>query len=439
MVKQRRWVLVATAAAAAAVGLLIGSRMSGPPSPVVAASPPPVAAVASSPAALAPSMPASVAATSLHDSEEIEICGLGFVPADEAAQVLQNGFSPAPEVVARVSGSLRASTTAPARALGLWLPAIDAAARATTTVNEEMERCGDDQSCIVPLRNGFFETLQEATRPGVDALAREAAGTEDAAVYAMAVQACLAFDPRMARGGNCQLVTVERWAQLDPDNAVPWTYLASAALSRNDGDAAGEALYRASIADVSRLYGDSLLAMAKPALASGFTDVQRLQLANELIGVQAGWTLPSFSTPMKMCSDEALRDGNRRQICDAYASMLIEKGNTLIERAIGIRLGERLHWPTERLEALRDEREALSLAMTEDNVSPDGSFSCDAQKRAIEAALRTSTPGEIGRARAAIATSGRSLDDWTRRGRERRQRLAVERASASAASAAAPH
>ncbi|MDQ2928920.1 MAG: hypothetical protein M3R22_12305, partial [Pseudomonadota bacterium] len=317
--------------------------------------------------------------------------------------------------------------------LGMWLTAAAAAERATAAVNVQLARCGDDKACIESQQNAAFSTIHQARQPGIDALAREAADSENSAVYAMAFQACSTYDSRVSAAGNCQLINLERWAQLDSDNAVPWTYLASAALSRNDAAGASEALYRASIAGSSRQ--DSLLAIARPALASGLSDVERTQIATELIGLSAGRALPPFDAPMKMCSDEALRDGNRRQTCEAYASMLLDKGTTFIEQRLGIRLGERLRWPAERLDALRQERDALALAMVQNGPSLNGSFSCEAQKRAVDAVIRTAPLDELGRARATIAASGKSLDEWARLGRERHDAAAAAASAAAEASA----
>jgi hypothetical protein len=440
MLKQTRWTLVTTACAAALVGVLVGRFTSGsrPPAPASVATNPQADAArrVEDPLEQAASADSAAVEKAAHDAEEIEICGLGFVPADEAAAVLQNGPGPAPEVVARVSDALRASAAPPARALGTWLPAVDATERVMIAANSQLQRCGDDKACVESQRGATLSTVRQAGQPGVDALARQAADSEDAAVYAMAVQACGTSYPRLPATGNCQLINLERWAQLDPDNAVPWTHLVSAALSRNDANGADEALYRASIASSSRLVGDSLLAIAGPALATGLSDVERTQIASTLIGMQTTWTLPPFVAPMKMCSDEALRDGNRRQTCEAYASMLLDKGTTVAERSVGIRLGERLRWPAERLEALRKERAALAFATVQNGPSPGGLFSCEARKRAIDMAVRSSALGELARARATITASGKSVDEWARLGRERPD--AAAEAASSAASSASP-
>lgn len=446
MLKQTRWALIATACVAAFVGLLVGRATGERQSPARKDDDRPAVSV-SSPAtdrvAQVAVAASTAAARTAHDAiEEIEICGLGFVPADAAAErVPADGFTPPPEVVSRVVDALRASPSEPTRALGTWLTAIDAERRALAEINAGLARCGDDEGCLDAQRSAAGPAISAARRPGVDALAREAAASADPVVYAMAVEACGTSYARVPAAGNCQLITLERWAQLDPDNAVPWTHLASAAMLRNDADAASESLYRASIAGKDRLVGDSLLTIVQPVLANGLNDVERREIGSELIGAQ-GWMLPPFGTPMKMCSDDALRDGNRRQICDAYASMLIDKGTTVIERGIGIRLGERLRWPAERLDALLRERDALASAIIPGSDQPRGSFSCEAQKRAIDTAIRGSSMGEIGRARAVIATSGKSIDDWARRWRQRRDDAAVLAASgASAVSAASgiPH
>ena len=380
---------------------------------------------------------AGSAAPRARGDEEIEVCGFGFVSPEEVARsntlqkALENQFDPAPEVVKRVSDALRGSTRPEARSLGDWLAAVDAAGRVTTPYNEQLELCGDNKKCSEPVLNEVRTARQEAMLSGIDAMARQAVDSRNPAVYAMAIQACGTYRFSAVSGGACQLITLDRWAQLDPDNAVPWTHLAEAAASRNDAAGVSEALYRASIARTSRLYGDSLLSIVEPALSSGLTELERLQMATEIVGMQAAWTFPPLGTFSRMCSEEAVRDGNRHQTCDAYASMLLDKGNTLIESGIGVRLAERLRWPAERLDALRLERTAMREAAYS---TTSDMASCMGWKRTIDGAFRRARLGEVGDARAIIAASGKTVDEWARSNLEQAQAAASAAAVASAAS-----
>jgi hypothetical protein len=433
---KERWAIVAIVCIAL-VGIVLLARKTEPASTLPKAGEAmALASVARTPpeAATAPAQAPSTPERMLrHGDEEIEVCGAGFQPIDDAALRFPTFPLPGPALVARVSDALKAGSSPPARALGIWLTSIDASRRAAAPLQAQIELCAEQKSCVDPLRERAWSAGRDAAREGLDALARDAADSADPAVYAMALQACGSFGPDHASEGNCQLINLQRWAQIDPDNVVPWTDLVSDAMARNQPDAASEALYRASVAGTSRMYGDTLLAIAEPALASGLTPTERRQMAWQILGLQAVWQLPSYATPVKMCSGDALQDSNRRQVCDAYAQTLIDKGNTLIERALGTRIGERLQWPGDRLDTLFKERDAMSLAQHEEGAD---SLSCAALERSIDRSMRDAGLGEIARARAAIAASGRSTEEWAALVRQRRQAAATPTAAPSAASGA---
>lgn len=274
----------------------------------------------------------------------------------------------------------------------------------------------------------------------IDTLVDEATTTNDPFVYATAVQACHAWDMTHKLSGRCQLITLERWTQLDGGNLVPWLFRAAAAQTQGDAAARSEALYRASIASASRSAGQELMGRALPSMPKDVSELERWRLSIEAAGVAAAWVFPPLNMIARYCTTDALRDANLHQICDGLASVLVDKSDTLMERAIGIRMAERLGWPTERVEALKKERDASYQVAF---VNPPDSMDCASLKNQNAIFFRRARMGELAFTRELMVESKQTVDALAKRYGERR-RAASERGAmlirdfaASAASASA--
>lgn len=342
-------------------------------------------------------------ADSAGSTDLVDVCGRGMVTSHEAMVAPAMDFAPDPPVVAHTAGLLESSPVLEVQALGTWLPFIDASARASSPYIARLVECGDEAECQARVTAQLVEAKEEAGAPGAQALARLASTTTSPGVYAMAVQACRAFDTTRAMTGHCQAISIRRWAQLDPRNAMPWLHLAAAADLRGDISTLNDALYQASIAQSSRLYGDSLLAYAEAALGS-LRETDRDRIATELLHVQGEWAFPSFSPVLKQCGEVAIRNANIRQVCDAFASTLIDKGRTLLELSVGTRLAGRLGWSAERMDALSRVQTSVRAGIQMSGAA-ESRLTCSAMKRSFEQAFEISRLGEVGAARAAITRS----------------------------------
>ena len=130
-----------------------------------------------------------------------------------------------------------------------------------------------------------------------------------------------------------------------------------------------------------------------------------------------------------------MKDSNRRQTCSAVAELFVAGSDTLIERSIGVRLGEKLGWPTERVELLRGEMTAYTESATAAMVaSPPGA--CAGTARLLEGVARNVRLGEAGALRAWVAQSEKKREDFIRAARAQQTRRVAETEAASAASAA---
>jgi hypothetical protein len=262
--------------------------------------------------------------------------------------------------------------------------------------------------------------VEKAMRPQVDEMVRQAVDSTSPVVYAMAINACHhVLD--VAPSPSCQLISTERWTQIDPDDAGPWLRLGNEAAARHDMATADEALYRASVARSFRSVGEALLLYAEPALSSSFSDTDRLQAEWDVLAAQSILGISPMYAAVAQCSEEATEDSNRRQTCDAFANMLLERSSTL----------ERLHWPAGRVTALRQERDALDVAERDLLSSHPG---CESLRTVIDRETQHARLGQLASIRASIAASGRSFAELAGIAAARRKEGAKTASAPSAAS-----
>ncbi len=372
------------------------------------------------------------------DGEEIEVCGLGFMPREDALApaVARRMTEMDTRLREQVATSLQQAAGV-ASAVGIWLESANAIERAMAPFAEREQACRQSADCLDRLDRETEPAREQASRPLLDALARSAVASTDPATYAVALRACRHDSLGPGLPGQCRLLTVERWAQIDPDNAVPWFHLLAEAMARHDDAAAEEALYRASTARSSRLYGDALLATAEPTLTVGFPGMDGVRAATEIAGIEQAWAFPDYDAVIEqLCSKAAVRDSNRRQTCDALATMLLDRGSTFVERGVALRLGRQLGWDAARLETLARETDAILAATTDAMSGQDAeNVDCPSWQHRAEMATRRSRIGELAMAREQLARSGHSIDELA--DRQARRRLAADRAATASAPASA--
>lgn len=256
-----------------------------------------------------------------------------------------------PQTLRRLAADLSAHPDERMRAGG-WL----LQSRLATDAHALAAAVAEDASCRQAQRDGLHDTAQycadtlsrsEAAllQPGaqaVDRLARLAASTRDPVVYALAYQAChpsgLTFH---APEADCQLLSAEQWARLDPNNAVPWLHLALQAGA--DGDAIDNAVRRAAMATHVEAHAGALAALVTQAFASG--DTRTDVVAPELGTAQV--PRPDLDAVALHCNIAALNDISRVSMCDSLARLLVSHARSDAEVLAGVQLGERLGWPAD--------------------------------------------------------------------------------------------
>ena len=123
----------------------------------------------------------------------------------------------------------------------------------------------------------------------VEKMARLAVGSQDPVVYALAVQACKGW--AADDYGACSLISRAQWAQLDPDNAVPWLELAAEARQNNEPDVEEQAMRMATHARHINTREGMLPTLVDRALGSNVTPLQRTLALSESWSAQAAWTV----------------------------------------------------------------------------------------------------------------------------------------------------
>jgi hypothetical protein len=255
--------------------------------------------------------------------------------------------------------------------------------------------------------SGSLRPFAEQTRNEAVQLA---AGTGDPAVYAMALSMCGSSAVTDADSA-CRLLSLQQWARMDPDNAVPWLLLAGKARASHDDAAEADAFSHAATAHKIDAYSDSVLAFAEPELPRDVTPLERSYLATEVIGVETATGLPHYSIASQHCSSNVMQDSTVRRQCDALAELLITKGTNLLDLGIGKTIGERAGWPSERVRQFVLEQHALMQAiMLQSPSDNDKLWSCDALSRVNAYVIQRVRLGELGAARDALERSGETVE-----------------------------
>jgi hypothetical protein len=243
---------------------------------------------------------------------------------------------------------------------------------------------------------GWFIDADRAGSTSRDQLAILAATSSDPVLQALAQRACRsAADESSA----CQALPPDAWARLEPDNAA--ARLAEAADPRLDEAAQLDALQAAARATHFDSHLLELHALAESARPADAGEPDRLAMATEVVRARADWL--ATEALRAHCSGSALADDSLRATCAAIADRLPVEAQTLADLQEARELGERLRWPAERLDGLRDTAAALEavervLARPDDEgdcaqLAATGNFYDDVGRRGEIGALQRGLDG----------------------------------------------
>jgi hypothetical protein len=336
-------------------------------------------------------------------SDYVELCGVGRVPVQSDGDVYpQHVLIAAQAAIDRFVAAMATGDHPRQRAVGLYVQMGSSAMAAAAEHRSRYPECHSDERCI----GQILAVARKAAAPFTVQLARQAMGSQDPRVYALAYYACQKSAGSQQAGGACSQVSPARWAQLEPDNAVPWLALAAATGS---GDERMEALTRASKAAASRLHWDAVTELNGHPGVRALDPATRLLFYTYVMGTWAAFPMPSLLAVTQSCGPGVQADQARRQLCSDLAEMLTERSATLLELSIGTSIGERAGWSAERVSALRDRKDAISQIGSEIWAGQDVS-SCQFLEKLEVRATELTREGELNAAERQILESGRSVE-----------------------------
>lgn len=382
-----------------------------------------VAAAPGQPRASAPQAPqpavAPTAAPRVAAAEErpaqVEVCGLGSLARAEldSEAFRKRTLTDVDTALRRLIERLLAGD-ARARAAGL---SMQVAQQVGVALEQRSRIAGTPAAASAPPD----DDVAGATQP-VNALAKLAVDSRDPAVYALAVQACQSTGALEGRRGGCQLISYDQWAQLDARNAVPWMFAAEAAQNRRDGGAFAEAMYRIAHAQASETFFGLLPGLARTHLPADVPAYLWPAVYTRVIAMQASLPMPGYQRVAQYCSNDAVKDANRLQVCTGIAGVLLERGTSLIDHNFGLTIARRVGWSESQLAQAELKREAYGhAAVSVGKLLED--TRCEGVRQVNEYAQQMGARGEIAALQQVVERSGRSLESLAAEHRASAQRL----------------
>lgn len=189
--------------------------------------------------------------------------------------------------------------------------------------------------------------------------------TNDPVIYALALSQC---GDLVQASGPCQALSWEHWANIDPDNAVPWLGIAAKASSSGDQQRVDHALAMASRASRFDEYASTVSGIALSALPRDMGPLGKAvavgDVFSSLSSLGAPPTLGIFET---LCSETAIQQLVRKQQCTFVVNDLADKGATLFDVLVASKFAKRLGFSADRQSMLEMEARDDLAALTAHN------------------------------------------------------------------------
>jgi hypothetical protein len=342
----------------------------------------------------------------------VEVCGIGQVAVnpDESfpAALLQLMLKqPTPSLDAAVD-ALATSSKPDDRAIGLYLRWINRVAKAREAASNET--CEKDPQC----RENVGAIGMAVGAADKELLRAHLLSSRDGLSRSLLKQLC---DPG---DRDCKLDAAQRWAEVDGDNALAWLAVASAALP-NDRETIDRALARAAGASRAEHYYHRLSLPAASEIVLAAQPFERFTAQVAVMGIVAAWPIDNYVALSAGCSVKDIQQPRRREQCERIATVLYEQDQTALGRNLAAAIGQRVGWPAEKQQRVRDLMYADMEAMERSGeINPKLMFGCSAAQQASLSIQDLAKHGELGAMERRVARSGATVDELAGATRQRR-------------------
>ncbi|MES2047462.1 MAG: hypothetical protein V4447_03605 [Pseudomonadota bacterium] len=242
------------------------------------------------------------------------------------------------------------------QAAALYLKAQLQANNARSNFFRQHPDCDSGKAC----EGQAVEARNLAKRDGVNEVAKLAIYSPDPQLYAMAFHACNSITDNQF--GFCKQISASQWAQRDPENATAWLHTVTQLAQTSKGKTNTEmdtAMFRLSQTNRFDLGLSSLSLFQRSEQMQSENIFVRQNLIMLGMDVFMGESLPAYQHILSYCTNDALQDSNRRQVCNGIANNLLSDQSNLVGETIALKLAERLAWPPEKIANLREELDAI--------------------------------------------------------------------------------
>lgn len=308
----------------------------------------------------APALASMAQAEEHRDRPVWDLCGVGRMPA------------PAP---ARLTGPPdRPFYTLPAH-LG-----EDALEQALGSLNAALESGPPRWRAAAWVLRGVDNT----GRSSGQALAEVAQTSADPVLAMWALQTC-------HRSQNCNTAIAQHWADLEPDNLVPWMWMMQLAPANRQDEIFSR--MGSGLRHLSR--PTALLAVVLEAMPASLPPYLQAEIWVRMIGVELAMPGPGYNPLLARCPEKMPADGEPYRRCAAIGRAMVESSDTALGVALGLRLAERTY--LSKLEA-KAQREALnSISQTPNKMFDEKQpMSCESVRRLREWSELRARQGELG-------------------------------------------
>jgi hypothetical protein len=332
-----------------------------------------------------------------------QVCGL--TEAEAKAYVASNGFFDVPIArrgLADAVSKFVQSKDLREKTLGLYLLAHLANEATMESERLNFPGCTPSSACFF---DKPYEAMLKARPANAEPLVKLALSSNDVDLYAAALYACSGD-----KTGSCGLVKYERWAEMEPDNAFAWLMVASEAESRKDSATRTAALQSAAAAKGYDSRVPSMAAVFEAESVQVQSATAQMAILGALTQINSATGFKPMSGWGRHCGVAESMDEDRRITCEALATKVAEKSETLIGIRMASTIGERVGWSSERLQQLKDEYAVATGKMWSEFSNLDKNmFTCDTLAKTNESARKLLKGGERQMTRDLVKSSGKSL------------------------------